>query len=123
MQGNRVIFNFYYAGTLSADQTARFIAPCDLTIVSIKAVASNDSDATLKAGTTADDDGWFTAATIGDSNTVKTFDWGDWDGALVTSKQNPTLSKDGIALLTLDHDGSSGTAGQNVVITVEAMEG
>ena len=57
---------FHIPGTLSADLNIRFTVPSNCSLVHVSAVASNDSDATLAIGTSADTDGYLAAATIGD---------------------------------------------------------
>jgi len=121
---NRVFtLTYHLHGTLAADASIRWIAPFDCQLIHVAAVASNDSDATLKVGSSADDDGYLTADTIGDSGTPKEWDRDDMDGALTTAGQYPHISDGTIVLFTLDHDGSSGTAGQNVSIQATFTEG
>jgi hypothetical protein len=84
----------------------------------VSACSSNDSDATLKVGTTSDDDGYLTAAVIGDSGAPAEKTRTDFAGALVSpTQQYPHIADGTVVMFTLDFDGSSGTAGQNVTIT------
>ncbi len=53
-------------GSLAANMDVRFTVPSDCTLVHVSAVASNDSDATLALGTSADTDGFLAACVIGD---------------------------------------------------------
>jgi hypothetical protein len=125
MQGNHFAISWHVGGTLAADQTFRWVAPFAVSLVHAQAVASNDSDATIKMGTSADDDGYLTATTIGDSGTPAEYDLDDWDGALISNAGDdyPHVTDGTIILVTLDYDGSSGTAAQNVSITLTFSEG
>jgi len=109
---------FHVPGTLAANITPKFTAPFNYTIIHVSAVASNDSDATLKIGTSADDDIFLAAATIGDSGTPKEFDRDDFIGT-----QYPRVADGDIFVITLDFDGSAGTAAQNVTIVITCLEG
>ncbi len=114
---------FHIPGTLAADIAIRFTVPSDCTLVHVSAVAGNDSDATLAIGSSADTDGYLTATAIGDSNTpVEKETLSDFDGALADS-QYPHITDGTIVVLTLDHDGDSGTAAQNVTIVLTFVEG
>lgn len=107
-----------WGGTLSADETFEFITPMDLQLLHVSAVASNDSDAELKIGTAADDDAYMVASTIGDSGTPNERDRDDF-----VNDQYPHIAKGTNVLITLDHDGDSGTAAQNVMIVITFTEG
>lgn len=113
MQGNRFTVSVHLHGTLAANAQGRFIMPCQATLVEVSAVASNNSDATLAVGTSADEDGYSVAATIGDSGTPKVATLG---GALVTSGTPVNVPNDTIIDWDLDFDGAGGTAAQNVTI-------
>jgi len=121
---NRIFQQSYHVpGTLTADLNIRFTAPMNCTLLHVSAVASNDNDATLKIGDSSDDDGYITAFAIGDSNTpVEKGAITDFDGELADS-QYPRISDGDVVVLTLDFDGSSGTAAQNVTIVLTFAEG
>ena len=121
---NRVFQQAYHIpGTLSANITIRFTAPFDCQLVHVSAVASNDSDATLIVGSSADTDGYIASAAIGDSGTPKEFEGiADFDGALAGS-QYPHIADGTVVVATLDYDGSSGTAAQNVTLVFTFTEG
>ena len=116
---------FHVPGTLSANLNIRFTVPSDCTLVHVSAVASNDSDATLALGSSADTDGYLTATAIGDSGTPAEFERADFDGALLSDAGNefPRLAAGTVLVLTLDHDGASGTAAQNVTLVLTFVEG
>ena len=125
MQGNHFCVSWHIGGTLSANQSFRWVAPFDASLIHAQAVASNNSDATIYMGTSADDNGYLTSTTIGDSGTPAEWDLDDWDGALITNagKDYPHVTDGTIVLVTLDYDGASGTAAQNVSITLTFSEG
>lgn len=125
MQGNHFSVSWHVHGTLAANASFRWVAPFNCSLVHAQAVASNDSDATIIIGTSADDNGFLTSTTIGDSGTPAEWDLDDWDGALVADPGNdyPHITNGTIVLVTLDFDGSSGTAAQNVDIHLTFSEG
>lgn len=123
MQGMRFVVPVHLHGTLSANAQGAFRLPCAATLAEVSACASNDSDATLQLGTSADADGVMTAAAIGDSSTPVTFDADDFDGALADGENPLHLADDTIVTWLLDYDGASGTAGQNVDIVFTFLEG
>jgi len=122
---NKFAKAFHIPGTLSANINIRFTVPGPCSLVHVSAVASNDSDATLALGTSADTDGFLAACVIGDSNTPVEKERGDFDGALLTDagKENPRLADGTIFVATLDYDGASGTAGDDVTLVFEFTEG
>lgn len=116
---------FHIPGTLGADLNIRLTVPSNCQITHVSAVASNNSDATLAMGTSADTNGFLAAIAIGDSNTPTEFDLDDFDGALLTNagEENPALDDGDILVLILDHDGASGTAAADVTIVLTFTEG
>jgi hypothetical protein len=123
MQGMRFTIPVHLHGTLSANAQGAFRLPCGATLAEVSACASNDSDATLQVGTSADADGVMTAAAIGDSSTPAVFGADDFDGALADGANPLHLADDTVVTWLLDYDGSSGTAGQNVDILFTFLEG
>lgn len=121
---NRIFQQSYHIpGTLTANINIRFTAPCDCTLLHVSAVGSNANDATLAIGDSTDPDGYVTAFAIGDSNTpVEKEALSDFDGALAGS-QFPRISDGDVAVLTLDYDGSGGTAAADVTIVLTFAEG
>ena len=118
MQGNHIQHHIHIPGTLAANVVARFTAPFDMTLEHVSAVASNNSDATLALGTSADDDAYMVAKAIGDSGTPAEFDLDDF-----VSATHPHILKGTIVVVTLDFDGSAGTAAQNVTVILTFGEG
>jgi anti-sigma-K factor RskA len=109
---------FHIPGTLGADIAIVFTAPSDCQLVHCSAVASNNSDATLKLGTTSDDDAYLAAGVIGDSNAPVEKERADFIGA-----QFPRISDGDIVKVSLDHDGGSGTAAADATIVLTFVEG
>jgi len=116
---------FHIPGTLAANIDIRFTAPSNCTLRHVSAVASNDSDATLAIGTSADTDGFLVACVIGDSAVPVEKALANFDGALLTDagKEFPRIADGDVVVLTLDFDGAAGTAAQNVTIVLTFAEG
>jgi hypothetical protein len=116
---------FHVPGALTADLNIRWTVPSDCTLCHVSAVASNDSDATIIVGTSADDNGYITAAVIGDSATPAEFELADFDGALVTDPghEYPHVVDGTIMVVIVDFDGDEGTAAEDVTIVLTFSEG
>ena len=115
---NRTIQQAYHLpGTLTANIDIRFTAFTNLSLVHISAVASNDSDATLKIGTSNDDDEFLAETTIGDSGTPSEFNWGDF------IDQYPRIEDGDIVVITIDYDGATGTAAADLTVVLTFTEG
>jgi hypothetical protein len=119
MLGNHISWSFHVPGTLAANVGVRFAVPVDCRVVHISAVASNDSDATMMVGVSADTDSILAATAIGDSGVPAVFERGDWASANETAE----LAKGDIAVLSVDYDGSSGTAAADLTVVLTALEG
>lgn len=115
----------HVAGTLSADLNIRYTAPCDCTLQHVSAVASNDSDALLTIGDSADADEYVTSAVIGDSNTPVEFDGDDFvdTSGDTHTRYYPRIVDGTVVVIALDHDGDGGAAAQNVTILLTFAEG
>lgn len=118
MQGNLFTHSVHLHGTLAANASGRFVLPFDCSLIRVSSVASNNSDATLLVGTTADDDAYLTAHTIGDSEVPATKSQADFVGA-----QFPHILAGTVLEWLLDFDGSAGTAAQNVTVVFWFTEG
>lgn len=114
---------FHVPGTLSANLSLKWVAPFDCQLIHVQAVGSNANDATLKVGTSADDDGYITAFAVGDSGTpVEKEALSDFDGALADG-QYPHITDGTIINLAVDYDGASGTAAQDLTVVLTFTEG
>ena len=99
MNERLLVWNFFIPGTTTANVTMYIECPYPWTLDKIKAASTNDSDATLAVSGGAT----ITAAVIGDG-----------DPAELTPDSAPDpVDADTLVALTLDYDGSSGTAAEN----------
>jgi len=116
---------FHVAGALSADLNIRFTAPTNCTLQHVSAVGSNDHDAEITIGTSADTDGYLELADIGKSNTPATFSRADFDGALLTDKgkEPPRISAGDVVVVVIVYGDVKGTAAQNVTVVLTFAEG
>jgi hypothetical protein len=109
---------YYIPGTLAANHVLEFTAPFDMQLIHAQAHQSNDGSATLKIGNSSDDDAYLVESAIGDSNVPAEWERGNFVGA-----QFPHIADGTVVVLTLDYDGASGTAGQNVQILLTFTQG
>jgi hypothetical protein len=114
-----ITYCFHVPGTLVANLTPLFAVPFNCTLLHVSAVASNNSDATLKVGTPANPAAYLAEFPIGDSQTpaVKA-SFKDFVGG-----QYPRLNAGNSLLITLDYDGNNGTAAQNVSVALTLAKG
>lgn len=114
---------FHFPGALAANVSIKFTVPSACTLVHVSAVASNDSDALITIGTSADADGYVASCVIGDSGTpVEKAALTDFDGALAGS-QFPHIVDGTIVAIAIDFDGASGTAAEDVTLVLTFVEG
>jgi hypothetical protein len=124
MDGMRVLVPFHVPGTLAANVSFIFRAPCDLTLKSVQAVGTNANNALITVGTTADTDGYLTSSDVGDSSVPAEYRRSSFTGALVASSgQDVAVADDTVVQVTVDYDGSAGTAVQNLTVLLEFTEG
>ncbi|MGB9673650.1 MAG: hypothetical protein ACPL3P_05890 [Anaerolineales bacterium] len=109
---------FHIPGTLAANVIPVVSIPFDCSLVHVSAVASNTNDATLKVGSTLDDDAFVSAFAIGDGNVPVVKSRKDF-----VEGQYPHLPAGTNLMLTLDYDGAGGTAAQNVTIVLTFTKG
>ena len=121
----KFVHTIHVAGAAAADLNIRWYVPSDCSLVHVSAVASNDSDATINLGTSADVDGFLEACVIGDSATPVEKELADFDGDLLTNagKEYPTLTDGDIFVIQVDFDGDEGTAGEDITIVLTFQEG
>ncbi len=119
MLGNHIVWSFHVPGTLAANVDVRFAVPVDCRLVHVSAVASNDSDATMTIGDSSDTDSILASTTIGDSGVPAAFDRDDW----ASTNETAEFAKGDVAVLTVDFDGSSGTAAADLTVVITALEG
>lgn len=109
---------YHVPGTLTANIVPVFAAATDCTLLHVSAVASNASSATIKIGTTADDDAFLVARDVGDTNVPGEFDRDDF-----VNGQYPRLTDGSLVLVTVDFDGAAGTAAANLTVVLTFAEG
>lgn len=116
---------FHVTGSAAANLNMRWTAPCDCTLLHMSAVASNDSDATIIVGDSADTDEYLQSSVIGDSNTPVEFDGDDWydtDG-VQPGMYYPRIVDGTVVVITVDFDGDAGTAGDDITLVLTFAEG
>jgi hypothetical protein len=119
MQNARQYLCFHVPGTLAANIDIRWTVPHDCRLVHVSAVSSNDSDATLAIGTSADTDEILAAATIGDSQVPVEKTVSNW----ATTNPTGALVKGDVFVVTLDYDGAAGTAADDFTLVLTFLEG
>jgi hypothetical protein len=112
-----VTYTFNVVGALSGNYEWYAALPFGLTVVHVSAVGSNASDATIKVGSSTDDDEVLTASAVGDSGTPAEFDADDFVSAA------PHLDKGDVLDVTVDFDGDSGTAVQDLQVVITGLVG
>jgi len=106
-------------GTLAAPVDFKTTIPSPCTIQHLSMVQSNAGNARIKIGTSDDDDAYLAYTEAGQSGTpVVLSALADWIGSA-----RPHLSKDEVFALYVDHDGDSGTAGDDLNIVITFTEG
>jgi len=104
-----------YDGTLAANKALYFTMPIGATLIHVSAVQSNAGSATLMIGDTGDTDQAIAAFAIGDSAVPVEKATADFT--------SPHFVDGDVFKLTLDYDGASGTAADNVNIVCMFLAG
>ena len=106
-------------GTLSAAVDFKTTIPSPCTLQHLSMVQSNAGNARVKIGNSTDDDAYLTYTEAGQSGTPVTKSaLTDWVGSV-----RPHIAKDEIFTVYVDHDGDSGTAGDDLTIVLTFTEG
>jgi hypothetical protein len=121
----KFVQTIHVPGSLAANLDIRWTVPSDCTLVHVSAVASNDSDATMAIGTSANDDGFLEACVIGDSSTPVEKAVADFDGDLLSDpgSEPPRLSDGDVFVILIDFDGDGGTAADDLTLVLTFQEG
>jgi hypothetical protein len=116
---------YHIPGTLAANVSIKFTAPCDCTLLHVSAVGSNANNGLLTIGDSADADEYLTSSSIGDSGTPAEFDGDDFvDTAGATHHlYYPRIVAGTIVAIALDYDGASGTATDDFTLVLTFAEG
>lgn len=109
----------HVAGTLAANIGVVISMPVDARLSQVSAVASNASNATITVGVGTDADNILTAQDVGDSGTPAVFDVGDW----ASTNRNGVIKKGELLTVTVDYDGATGTAAQDLTVDLDFIEG
>ena len=117
--------SYHVAGSAAANLVMSFIAPFDMTLLHVSAVASNDSDATFTLGDSADADEYLTASVVGDSGTPAEYDHDNFVDTAGNTQTHyyPRIVDGTIVVLTVDFDGAGGTAGDDMTFVLTFAEG
>lgn len=112
-----VVFSFAAPGALTANWVISVELAHALMVRHVSVVGSNANDATIKIGTSADDDALLTASAFGDSGDPAEYDQDDF------ADSDYQFSKGDIMRITVDYDGAGGTAVQDPVIVITGLYG
>ena len=116
---------FHIPGTLSANVSIKYTAPCDCTLLHVSAVGSNSNSGLLTIGDSSDADEFLTSSSIGDSGTPAEFDGNDFvdtDGNS-HNRYYPRIADGTVVVIALDHDGDGGTATDDFTLVLTFAEG
>ena len=116
---------FHITGALTDNAVITWTAPCDCQLVHVSACASNDSDATLTVGDSADPDEYLTSSVVGDSGTPAEYDGDDFVDTVgdTHGKYWPRISDGTVVIVTVDYDGAEGTAAEDLTVVLTFVEG
>ena len=123
MDGLRFPVAVHLNGTLAANATGAFALPIGMTLESVGVCGSNENDARLTVGTSADADGILKSGAAGESSIPKVFGKSAFDGALCDAANPPHFAAGTILTWTLDFDGAGGAAAADVDILFLFLEG
>jgi hypothetical protein len=119
MDGMRVVVPVHFHGTMAANGTFRWETPAALTLTHVSAASSVDTNATVAVGNTGTNKeaAYMAAKDVGDQ-TAAEYVRDDFVNA-----EYPHIPKGTVLLVTVDFDGSSGTAAQNCSVVLTFEEG
>ena len=117
--------SYHIPGTLAANVSIKYTAPCDCTLLHVSAVGSNANNGLLTIGDSSDDDEYLTSSSIGDSGTPAEFDGNDFvdTSGNTHTRYYPRISDGTVVVITLDYDGASGTATDDFTLVLTFAEG
>ena len=110
--------SFYIPGTLSGNHSIHFKLPVDAQLIHVSQCNTANTDAVLDIGYTGSLEAYLADMACGDSSVAAEADWNDFVGS-----QYPHISKATNIILTLDYDGSSGTAAANWTCVLTFTQG
>jgi hypothetical protein len=112
------VLSFYIPGTLAANHTLNFLAPFDLQLLHVSLCGTNANNANMQVGYQGSAAAYMVAKDFGDSSVPLEYDRDDF-----VSSQFPHIADGTNILLTVDYDGSAGTAIANAVIVLTFTRG
>lgn len=124
MDGMRFVVVATYDGTLSANKSGNVRMACNATLEQVTVVTGDPGSATLRLGDMDNATGFLTTTALTDSNGEGlAFGRSDFDGTLVEEGTPPRLTAGQIFTWTLDYDGASGGAAEDVTVAFWFLEG
>ena len=119
MDGMRLVVPIHFHGTLAANGTFRWKTPCALTLTHVSLASSVDTNCQVKIGNTgANADAAYLALKDCGDQTAAEYARADFVDA-----EYPHIPAGTVLLVTVDYDGSSGTAAQNCSVVMTFVEG
>jgi hypothetical protein len=118
MIGTKFAVSFHVPGTLAANLVMYWTAQADCQLIHVSCVGSNSNNGLIDVGPSTDVDGWLDGKDIGDSNVPIEYAKADFVGA-----EFPHCVKGTIIVVSLDYDGSSGTATHDFTVVLTFTEG
>jgi hypothetical protein len=109
---------FHVPGALAADLSIKWITPCDMQLVHVSAVISNNGATLMVVGNSDSAAAYIASLIVGVSATPK-----EWKFANFVGAQYPHIPVGTTVIIGIDYDGASGTAGQNLTIILTYTEG
>ncbi len=110
--------SFYIPGTLAGNHSIHFKLPVDAQLIHVSQANTAATDAILDIGYTGALEAYAADLACGDSSVASEKDQSDFVGS-----QYPHISKGTNIILTLDYDGSSGTAAANYTVVLTFTQG
>ena len=119
---------FHIPGTLAANVSIKYTAPCDCTLLHVSAVGSNSNSGLLTIGDSSDADEYLTSSSIGDSGTPAEFDGDDFvdTSGITHTRYYPRISDGTIVVITVDYNyngGGSASASADVTLVLTFAKG
>jgi len=109
---------YHVAGTLGADVSIVFTAPCAMTLVHVSAVGSNAHNGLITIGNTTTAAAYLASASIGVSNVPVEFDKDDF-----VDSQYPHITDGTVFAVALDYNGAAATAVHDFTLILTFVEG
>jgi len=112
------VVSYYIPGTLAADHTLEFKLPFDAQLIHVSLSNSANTAGWVKVGTTGGDANYMIFKDIGDSEVAAEYDWDDFVGS-----QYPHIPAATNIIVSVDYNGTAGTAAANAVINLMFTRG